>query len=63
MTSPTNLPLLKRQSLDQILKYPEKIISVYSVESHIWADNGSEECRRDRIPQIQTVEEFLVNPV
>ena len=39
MTSSTNLPLLKRQSLDEILKYPEKIISVYSVESHIWADN------------------------
>lgn len=63
MTSSTNLPLLKRKSLDEILKHPEKIISVYSVESHIWADNGSDECRRERIPQIQTVEEFLVNPV
>ena len=63
MTNGKNVSLLQRQSLDQILKYPEEIISVYSVESHIWADNGSDEARRDRIPQVRTVEEFLINPV
>lgn len=63
MTRHTNLPLLKRQSLDTILEYPEKIISVYSVESHIWGENGSDDCRRKRIPQVNTVKEFLINPV
>lgn len=55
--------LFQRKSLDQITEVPEKIISVYVVENHIWADGGSDAARQARQAETQTVEEFLVDPV
>jgi hypothetical protein len=52
-----------RKSLDQICVVPEKIISVYSLEKHVWADSNSEEARRTRRPEIKTIEEFQIDPV
>jgi hypothetical protein len=51
------------KSLDEICSVPDKIISVYSLEKHVWADSNSPEARRDRKPEIQTIEEFQVDPV
>ncbi len=52
-----------RKSLDQICTVPEKIISVYALEKHVWMDSNSEESRRTRKPELQTVEEFQIDPV
>ena len=52
-----------RKSLDQICNIPEKIISVYSLEKHVWADSNSEESRRSRKPELKTIEEFQIDPV
>lgn len=55
--------LFGRRSLDQITEVPDSIISVYVVENHIWAKGGSNDARANREPQLQTVEEFLIDPV
>src|SRR5216117_3631885 len=55
-----------RKSLDEICRVPDKIISVYTLEQHIWADTNetaNEAARAQRIPAQQTVEEFQINPV
>ncbi len=55
-----------RKSLDEICKVPDKIISVYSLEQHIWADTGessNKTSRAQRLPALQTIEEFQINPV
>jgi hypothetical protein len=55
--------LLARKSLDEICAVPDKIISVYSLEKHIWADSNSVEARRLRKAEKKTVEEFQISPV
>ncbi|HQE49072.1 MAG TPA: hypothetical protein PKV93_06945 [Fervidobacterium sp.] len=52
-----------RKSLDEICAVPDRIISVYSLEKHVWADSNSEESRRARRPELQTIEEFQIDPV
>ncbi len=55
-----------RKSLDEICRVPDKIISVYTLEQHIWADTdetSNRAARKQRIPARQTVEEFQINPV
>jgi hypothetical protein len=55
-----------RKSLDEICRVPDKIISVYTLEQHIWADTdetSNKAARKQRIPACQTVEEFQINPV
>jgi len=52
-----------RKSLDEICTTPDKIISVYSLEKHVWLDSNSEEARKKRQPELQTVEEFQLDPV
>ena len=52
-----------RKSLNEICNVPEKIISVYSLEKHIWADSNSIEARKERVPEEQTVIEFQIGPV
>ena len=55
--------IFQRKSLDQIIKVPESLISVYVVEQHIWANGGDQEARASRVAEKKTVEEFLINPV
>lgn len=52
-----------RKSLDQICGVPEKIISVYSLEKHVWADSNADESRKARKPELKTIEEFQIDPV
>jgi len=52
-----------RKSLDEICTVPDKIISVYSLEKHVWADSNSEAARKARKPELQTIEEFQIDPV
>ena len=52
-----------RKSLDVICAVPDKIISVYSLEKHVWAESNSEAARKARRPELQTVEEFQIDPV
>src|ERR1035437_8814263 len=52
-----------RKTLDQICSVPDKIISVYSLEKHVWHDSNSETARKARKPEIQTIEEFQIDPV
>ena len=52
-----------RKSLDEICVRPEKIISVYSLEKHVWADSNSDEARGERRPELQTIAEFQIDPV
>ena len=52
-----------RRSMDEICKIPEKIISVYSLEKHVWADANSDLSRRERRPELQTIQEFQIDPV
>jgi len=52
-----------RKSLDEICTVPERIISVYSLEKHVWADSSSEAARKARKPELQTIEEFQLDPV
>src|SRR5712691_12462470 len=54
---------MQRKSLDEICTVPDKIISVYSLERHVWADGNSDEARKARKPELQTVEEFQIDPV
>jgi hypothetical protein len=62
MPEPENL-FESRKSLDEICTVPDKIISVYSLEKHVWADSNSEEARKARQPELQTIEEFQIDPV
>ncbi|MCL5958109.1 MAG: hypothetical protein M1358_02130 [Chloroflexi bacterium] len=52
-----------RRSLDEICTVPDRIISVYSLEKHVWADSNSYEARKKRQPEIQTIQEFQIDPV
>jgi len=52
-----------RKSLNEICTVPDKIISVYSLEKHVWADSNSLEARNKRKPELQTIEEFQIDPV
>jgi len=55
-----------RKGLDEICRVPDKIISVYTLEQHIWADTvetSNKTSRAQRFPALQTVEEFQINPV
>jgi len=54
---------LTRKSLDEICTSPDKIISVYSLEKHVWADGNSIKARKARKPELQTLEEFQLDPV
>lgn len=51
-----------RKSLEEICTVPDKIISVYSLEKHVWADSNSEAGRKARKPELQTIEEFQIDP-
>ncbi len=53
----------ERKSLDEICTVPDKIISVYSLEKHVWAESNSTEARKNRKPELQTIEEFQLDPV
>ena len=53
--------LFKRKTMDQVISVPDKIIDVYVVEDHIWADKG--DGRKTRKPELKTVSEFLIDPV
>jgi hypothetical protein len=55
--------LTTRKTLDEICTVPDKIISVYSLEKHVWQDSNSEAARKARKPELQTIEEFQINPV
>lgn len=52
-----------RKPLKEICNVPDKIISVYSLEKHVWLDSNSENARKTRKPEIQTIEEFQIDPV
>ena len=55
--------LTQRKPLDEICTVPDKIISVYSLEKHVWANSNSDQARRDRQPELKTIEEFRLDPV
>ena len=55
--------LTKRKDLSKICSVPDKIISVYSLEKHVWADSNAEASRKSRKPELQTIEEFQIEPV
>ena len=55
--------LTQRKPLDEICSVPDKIISVYSLEKHVWANSNSDQARRDRQPELQTIDEFQLDPV
>ncbi len=52
-----------RRGLDEICRVPEKIISVYSLEKHVWADSHSDEARKNRKPELKTIDELQIDPV
>lgn len=52
-----------RKNLTEICTVPDKIISVYSLEKHVWADSNAEASRKARKPELQTIEEFQIDPV
>jgi hypothetical protein len=52
-----------RKSLDEICTIPDRIISVYSLEQHVWANSNAQESRRKRTPELQTIVEFQIDPV
>jgi hypothetical protein len=52
-----------RKGLDEICSVPDKIISVYSLEKHVWADSNSKAARKARQPELETVKEFQIDPV
>jgi len=58
-----NKPLFQRKPLNQIIAVPDKLTSVYVVEKHIWAEGGDRVARASRQAELQTVEEFLIDPV
>jgi hypothetical protein len=55
--------LTHRNPLADICEVPDKIISVYSLEKHVWADSRSQEARKARSPELQTIAEFQFDPV
>ena len=55
--------LTTRKTLGEICTVPDKIISVYSLEKHVWQDSNSEAARKARRPELQTIEEIQINPV
>src|SRR5688572_3702283 len=52
-----------RKHLGEICEVPDRIISVYALEQHVWAESNSPAARRERRPELQTVEEFQIDPV
>jgi len=52
-----------RQPLSEICEVPDKIISVYSLEQHVWENSNSETARKERKPELMTIEEFQLDPV
>lgn len=53
-----------RESLDKICKIPEKIISVYTLEQHVWAGGHLDpDAFRQRKPELKTIQEFQIDPV
>ena len=67
MSNNPSMKLFKRKSLDKITTAPKDIISVYVIEQHIWANDGSEEdrhtARQLRMAEKRTIDEFLIDPV
>ena len=55
--------LFKRKTLDEVISVPASIIDVYVVEDHIWADKGSQEAKQKRQPELNTIKDFLIDPV
>ena len=55
--------LTLRKGLHEICTVPESIISVYSLEKHVWADSNSDAARRARKPELRTIEELQIDPV
>ncbi len=53
----------QRKGLADICTVPDKIISVYSLEKHVWNDSNAEASRKARKPELQTIEEFQIDPV
>ncbi len=53
----------QRKGLADICTVPDQIISVYSLEKHVWADSNAEASRKSRKPELQTIEEFQIDPV
>lgn len=62
MAEKTDL-LSYRESLDKICKVPDEIISVYSLEQHVWADGHSAQAVKERRPNLTTIAEFQIGPV
>ncbi len=54
---------LHRKGLDEICAIPDRIISVYSLEKHVWADGNADPSRKGRRAEIQTIDEFRIDPV
>ncbi len=54
---------IARKGLDEICTVPDKIISVYSLEKHVWADSHANTARAARQPELQTITEFQIDPV
>lgn len=52
-----------RKPLGEICETPDKIISVYSLDQHVWADDNSKKSQKERLPELQTIEEFEFDPV
>jgi len=52
-----------RESLDKICEIPDRIISVYSLEKHVWAEAHSDGAIMGRAPELKTIEEFQIDPV
>ena len=55
--------LTSRFPLSEICEVPDKIISVYSLEKHVWADSNAGAARKAKTPELMTVEEFQLDPV
>jgi hypothetical protein len=55
--------LIARKTLGEICVVPDKIISVYSLEKHVWADSNSDAARKNRRAELQTIREFQIEPV
>lgn len=56
--------LTYRESLDKICKIPDKIISVYTLEQHVWAGGHLDpEAFSQRRPELKTIQEFQIDPV
>lgn len=52
-----------RENLGKICTVPDKIISVYSLEQHVWAEGHDLKAIQERRPELQTIEEFQIDPV